>query len=86
MRLVKSCLLTLAGLLLAGAARADVKLHPIFSDNMVLQQEVELIVWGRADPGEKVTVELSRPIAAAAPMTAEATADRDGNWSAKLPA
>ena len=42
MRLVKCCLLTVAGLLLVGTASADVKPHPIFSDHMVLQQGVEL--------------------------------------------
>jgi len=46
-------------LLLAGPTLtllADVKLPAIFSDNMVLQQNVRLPVWGWADEGEQVTV------------------------------
>jgi len=79
-------LLVVVSLFSAASARADVKPHPIFSDNMVLQRGIEVSVWGKADPGEKITVELGRLIAAAAPQTAQATADKDGNWMAKLPA
>lgn len=43
------------------AARADVKVHPIFSDNMVLQRDADVVVWGTAEPGEKVSVELGYP-------------------------
>ncbi|MBN2508575.1 MAG: sialate O-acetylesterase [Verrucomicrobia bacterium] len=48
------------GLLLALAAapgtRADVTLHGLFTDNMVLQQGVAIPVWGWASPGEEVQV------------------------------
>lgn len=63
----------------APAARADVKLHPLFSDHMVLQRGCPVPVWGTAAAGEKVTV--TGPNGA----TAEATADADGKWMAKLP-
>jgi sialate O-acetylesterase len=48
----------LAGLLGHGSltARADVRPHALFSDNMVLQRGVKVPVWGTADDGEKVTV------------------------------
>ena len=36
--------------------RADVKLPAIFSDNMVLQQQSEVAVWGWAKPNAGVTV------------------------------
>ena len=36
--------------------RADVKLPSIFSDNMILQRDCKVNVWGWADDGEKVTV------------------------------
>ena len=39
-------------------ARADVKLHGLFSDNMVLQRGATVPVWGWADDGEEVTVEF----------------------------
>lgn len=38
---------------------ADVKLNTIFSDRMVVQQDVEIPIWGWADAGEKVTVNAS---------------------------
>jgi sialate O-acetylesterase len=86
MRPVKAVLLALAASVPAlGTARADVKPHPIFSDNVVLQQGTEVHVWGKADPGEKVTVELGKAVAAAAPAAASAEAGQDGKWSVKLP-
>ncbi len=42
----------------SSTARAEVKLHTLFSDGMVLQQGVEVPVWGTANEGEKVTVTL----------------------------
>ena len=39
-------------------ARADVKLHGLFSDHMVLQRNTSVPVWGWADEGEEVTVEF----------------------------
>ena len=35
---------------------AKVKLPAVFSDNMVLQQQTNATIWGKALPGEKVTV------------------------------
>lgn len=85
MRPVKAVLLALSASVLAlGTARADVKPHPIFSDNVVLQQGTDVVVWGKADPGEKVTVELGKAGAAAAPVAASAVAGQDGKWSVKL--
>ena len=56
---------------------ADVKMPAIFSDNMVLQREIPLNVWGWTAPGEKVTVSF-------AGQTVSADADKDGNWAVKL--
>lgn len=39
-------------------ARADVKLPGIFSDNMVLQRDLPLTIWGWAEEGELVMVEF----------------------------
>ena len=51
-------LLLLALLLCISAAgvRADVSLASPFQDHAVLQRDKPLPVWGRAAPGEKVTV------------------------------
>ncbi len=40
--------------------RADVKPHALIGDGMVLQQGVPCKVWGTADPGEQVKVDVSR--------------------------
>ena len=37
---------------------ADVSLPSIFSDNMVLQRDIETTIWGWADPGEEVRVNI----------------------------
>jgi len=39
-------------------ARADVKLHGLFSDHMVLQRDTAVPIWGWADDGEHITVEF----------------------------
>ena len=70
----------LAGILLVAASlpgRGEVKLHPMFSDNAVLQQGVEIPVWGTASPGEEVTVEFSS-------QKKSATAGADGKWRVRL--
>lgn len=39
-------------------ARADVALPALFSDNMVLQRDLPIHIWGKAAPGESVSVAL----------------------------
>ena len=58
-------------------AEADIHVAGIFGDNMVLQREMELPVWGWAQRGEKVTVELLG-------MTRSTTADTKGKWTVKI--
>ena len=43
-------------LVLAGSVSAKVVLPAIFSDNMVLQQNAQVNLWGKAMPGERVSV------------------------------
>ncbi len=57
---------------------ATVKLHGIFTDNMVLQREMAIPVYGTADDGEVVTVELNGEKATATAAS--------GHWKVKLPA
>ncbi|HVS72838.1 MAG TPA: sialate O-acetylesterase [Phycisphaerae bacterium] len=66
-------------LLLGAAARADVHPNALFSDHAVLQQAMDIPVWGTADPGESVTVTLNKD-------SQTATADNDGKWLVRLPA
>ena len=48
--------LLLAGTVLAGWARADVRLAGVFGDRMVLQRDVEVPVRGWARPGETACI------------------------------
>ncbi len=57
----------------------SLQLHALFSNNMVLQQHLPVPVWGWADAGEAITVEL-------AGQTAPARAGADGAWKVILPA
>ena len=64
-----ACLLTA----IAAPARADVSLNNMFGDHMVLQQGIKNKVWGKADPGEVVTVSLGA-------QSHSTTAAGDGTW------
>jgi len=52
---MKTIRIIVAILLLASPALADVKLPAIFGDHMVLQRGKPIVVWGWADPGERVS-------------------------------
>jgi sialate O-acetylesterase len=67
----------LAGLAPVSAAPAGPFVHPLFSENMVLQRGIECPVWGWAAPGEAVTVSM-------AGKSAQASAGADGKWMARL--
>ena len=62
---------------LAAPVQAEVKLNPLFQNNMVLQRGPAAPVWGQADPEEKVTVKLNGQEVAA-------VADKNGKWEAVL--
>ena len=64
----------------SGPARADVKLPNVIGSRMVLQRDQPLPIWGRADPGEEVSVRLDGGPAAAT------KADARGQWKVVLPA
>jgi sialate O-acetylesterase len=69
----------------AGLARADVKLAPLFTDNMVLQQGAFAPVWGTAEPGEEVSIVLDGGKEAVRARKIESRADQTGRWMLKLP-
>ena len=58
-------------------AQADVRLPEIFGNNMVLQRDMSVPIWGWAEPGENVAVSF-------ADQAVSATAGADGKWSVKL--
>jgi sialate O-acetylesterase len=70
-------LLALMLVVCAGAARADVTLPDVLASGMVLQREQRVPVWGKADPGESVTVTFAR-------QSKQAIADKDGKWMVRL--
>ena len=56
MRTSRALLFAIVGLITPAFVHADVKLPAIFGDNMVLQRNSQLPIWGTADPGEEVYV------------------------------
>lgn len=77
----------LVGALLPVTSRAEVKPHPIFSKNMVLQRDQPITVWGTASPKESVTVTLRiQSATSVAEKAMGVAADAQGNWSVRLPA
>jgi sialate O-acetylesterase len=64
-------------ILLCSCCLADLQLPTIFSDHMVLQRDKPVPVWGVADAGAAVTVEL-------AGHKKQTVADAEGNWRVML--
>lgn len=74
----------IAALMLAASLSAPVQaaaptFASIFGDHAVLQRGELLTVWGTAEPGKRVTVNLGT-------QTAEANAGTNGRWRATMPA
>jgi len=75
-------LLSTVGLLLTGCAvfppsAGNFTVNPMFGDNMVLQRDLAAPVWGTAERGRTVTVEI-------AGRKYDAEADQTGKWQVKL--
>jgi sialate O-acetylesterase len=64
---------------LAAPAQAAPVLGPLFGDHAVLQRERPISVWGRAKPGEAISVTLGD-------AKASGQADQSGEWRVELPA
>ncbi|HOI79556.1 MAG TPA: 9-O-acetylesterase, partial [Petrimonas sp.] len=75
---------TLAGvltllLLIPAILQAEVKLPVIFGDHMVLQQQTDAAIWGKATPGKTVRVTTSWNQKSYATQ-----ADATGAWKLKV--
>ena len=70
--------LTLA-VLASVSLQAKVELTPLFTDNMVFQQNCQAPVWGKAAPGATVSVTPSWN-----GKTYKTTADAHGKWTVKI--
>ena len=67
--------LTLAGC----QTRSDLKLPSLIGDNMLLQQKTNAKIWGKANPGSKITV------SAGWNANGQSISGKDGKWSVVLP-
>ncbi|QEC51645.1 sialate O-acetylesterase [Anseongella ginsenosidimutans] len=75
---MRAILLFLSLIIGAGfSSRADIRLPKLVGDNMVLQRDLPIHVWGWADPGEKIEITFHG-------KSYQATADAAGNWEATL--
>ena len=59
----------------ASTVQAKVRLPHLVSDNMVIQQQTDVRLWGWAKPGKKVTATVSW-----SDQQASAKADKEGRW------
>jgi sialate O-acetylesterase len=74
---MKKILLSFLTTLVCYSLYADVKLPKFFSDNMVLQRNKPIPVWGWANANEKITVQFDQQIK-------KTKADNNGKWMIKL--
>ncbi len=70
-------LLTLVALIITLNVSAQLTLPSVFSDNMVLQRDTKIPVWGKSSPMAKITVKFHG-------QKRFATADKEGNWKVYL--
>jgi sialate O-acetylesterase len=61
------------------SARADIRMPHVFGSHMVLQRDKPIVIWGWANPGETVTVQLGKE-------SESAKANDQGEWKVTLPA
>ena len=59
---------------------SNLKLPSLIGDNMLLQQRTNAKIWGKANPGHKISVSASWN------SIGQAIAGKDGKWSVTLPA
>jgi sialate O-acetylesterase len=72
-------MLVLLTVMSAVSAEAKVELPPIFADNMVLQQNADAAVWGKAKPDAKVVITTTW-----SKDKTVAQADAEGKWNASV--
>jgi len=56
---------------------AYIRLNPLFTDHVVLQRDIEVPIWGKASPGEMLTVKLGKEVY-------EVQAAQDSTWQVEL--
>ncbi len=56
---------------------AGLELSRLFTDHMVMQRNMQVPVWGWAEPGEEIKVTIDK-------QEKKSTADKDGKWMVRL--
>ena len=74
---MKQTIAFLFAVLLTATAFANIKLPKIFGDNMVLQRNKPINIWGWASPNEKVMVQFAK-------QSKNVTANNNGKWLVTL--
>ncbi len=74
---MRKTILLIAVIFIGYGAAADVRLPKIFGDNMVLQRNQAIVVWGWSSPKEKITVQLNK-------QSKTIKAGKDGRWKLSL--
>jgi len=69
----------IAALLISVSMQAEVKLPAIFGNHMVLQQQTDAAIWGKASPSKNVSVKTSWD-----GKSYSTRADNNGNWKLKV--
>ena len=72
-----AAIIILSILFSSGSVLSDVSLPGIFGDGMVLQRDMKISVWGKADPGEIITVKIGGG-------SKWVKTDGDGIWMVRL--
>lgn len=76
---MKKILVSVLSLLALTTVSANIRLPKIFGDNMVLQRDHSIPVWGWADSREKITIKFNQ-------QTKTVTTDKSGKWMINLDA
>lgn len=76
---MRTIILGLFTLLINHSVFADIKLPALFADNMVFQQKENVVLWGWAEPGEKIEI-----LASWSKKSLKTKADEQGNWQVKM--
>ena len=76
---MKRLIMSMVAVCLAWGASATIVLPKVLCSNMVLQQNCEANLWGKADANKKVTISVSW-----SKDKIRTTSDAEGNWAVKV--
>ena len=75
---MRKIVLSIVLCLFVALVSAQISLPKVFADNMVLQRDLEIPVWGNSSPEATIVAELEN-------AKATTKADNDGKWMLRLP-